>query len=253
MQIKNLHVAVSGKPILNGVCLDIKPGEIHVVMGPNGSGKSTLANSIMGHPKYSVTEGEITINKKNIVKLSPDKRAHAGVFLAFQYPKEIPGVSVSSFIQTAMRETRNQENKKTRNPIQFRKTLRANLVELGLDAKFMNRDINHGFSGGEKKKMEVLQMTMLKPKFAILDEPDSGLDIDALKIVAEAINQAAKAKLGILLITHYQRILKYIKPTKVHVMMCGKIVKSGGPELVRKLEREGYKEIKFQEPRTKYQ
>ena len=243
MQIKNLHVAVSGKPILNGVCLDIKQGEIHVIMGPNGSGKSTLANSIMGHPKYSVTEGEILINKKNIANLSPNKRAHAGLFLAFQYPKEIPGVSVSSFVQTAMRETSKARGKKLPNPIQFRKTLRANLEELGLDSKFMNRDIDHGFSGGEKKKMEILQMTMLKPKFAILDEPDSGLDIDALKIVAEAINRAAKAKLGILLITHYQRILKYIKPTKVHIMMCGKIVKSGGPGLVKKLEREGYKEI----------
>lgn len=244
LQIKALRVEVVGKPILNGVCLDIKPGEIHVIMGPNGSGKSTLANSIMGHPKYSVTEGEILINKKNITNLSPNKRAHAGLFLAFQYPKEIPGVSVSSFVQTAMRETSKARNKKPLNSIQFRKSLRFNLEELGLDAKFMNRDINHGFSGGEKKKMEVLQMTMLKPKFAILDEPDSGLDIDALKIVAEAINRVAKAKLGILLITHYQGILKYIKPTKVHIMMCGKIVKSGGPNLVKKLEREGYREIK---------
>ncbi len=238
--IKNLEVGIDEKPIIQGLSLHIKPGEIHAIMGPNGSGKSTLANAIMGHPKYTVTDGEIRMNGENLVGLRPDKRAKAGVFLAFQYPKEIPGVTVLSFLQMAVAAVRKVRDEPQLNPIEFRKLLRSLLAEFSLDAKFMNRYINDGFSGGEKKKMEILQMALLEPKIAVLDETDSGLDVDALKIVAEGINRLASPQRGILLITHYQRILHYIKPHFVHVMMEGRIVKSGGPELSARLEREGY-------------
>lgn len=241
--IKNLKVSIDEKPIIQGLSLDIRPGEVHAVMGPNGSGKSTLANTIMGHPKYRVTAGEIFMHRKNLVGLKADKRAMAGVFLAFQYPKEIPGVTVLSFLQMAVAALRKARGDTALNPIEFRKLLRSLLAEFSLDAKFMNRHVNEGFSGGEKKKMEILQMALLEPEIAVLDETDSGLDVDALKIVAEGINRLASPERGILLITHYQRILHYIKPHFVHVMMEGRIVKSGGPELAHQLEKEGYKNI----------
>lgn len=241
--IKNLKVSIDEKPIIQGLSLDIRPGEVHAVMGPNGSGKSTLANAIMGHPKYRVTAGEIFMHRKNLVGLKADKRAMAGVFLAFQYPKEIPGVTVLSFLQMAVAAVRKARGGAALNPIEFRKLLRSLLVEFSLDAKFMNRYMNEGFSGGEKKKMEILQMALLEPEIAVLDETDSGLDVDALKIVAKGINRLASPKRGVLLITHYQRILHYIQPHFVHVMMEGRIVKSGGPELAHQLEKEGYKNI----------
>lgn len=238
--IKDLKVEVEKKAILCGVSLEIKPGEIHAVMGPNGSGKSTLANTIMGHPKYTVTSGEIIMDSENIVPLKADKRALKGLFLAFQYPKEIPGVTVSSFLQMAVCAVRKARGQKPLNPIEFRKLLRSKLAEFSMDSKFMNRYLNDGFSGGEKKKMEILQMAMLQPSVAVLDETDSGLDVDALKIVAESIQRLASKELALLLITHYQRILHYVKPHFVHIMIDGKIVKSGGYELAEKVEREGY-------------
>lgn len=238
--IRNLSVSVENKPILHEISLQIRPGEIHVVMGPNGSGKSTLANTIMGHPKYTVTSGEIFLDAENLTNLKPDKRSQAGVFLAFQYSKEIPGVTVFTFLRTAVSAIKKARNEPCLNPFKFRKLLREKLFELGMDAKFMNRYMNEGFSGGEKKKMEILQMAMLEPKIAILDETDSGLDIDALKIAADKINKLVAKKCGILIITHYQRILRYVKPDFVHVMMHGKLIKSGTDRLAKRLEREGY-------------
>ena len=242
--IKNLHISVENKEIVKGVSLHIRPGEIHAIMGPNGSGKSTLANTIMGHPKYVITSGELILDGEHIEGLKADKRAKAGIFLAFQYPKEIPGVSVLSFLQMAVSAVRKARGLSELNPIEFRKLLRAKLAEFSLDSKFMNRSLNDGFSGGEKKKMEILQMALLEPRMAILDETDSGLDVDALKIVSEGINRLREPTRGVLLITHYQRILHYVKPHFIHVMMDGRIVKSGGPELGERLEREGYEWVK---------
>lgn len=242
--IKNLKISVEGKPIVDGVSLKIRPGEIHAIMGPNGSGKSSLANAVMGHPKYTISEGEVFMDSQNLVPLKADKRARAGLFLAFQYPKEIPGVTVSSFLQTAVASVRKARGLSPRSPMEFRKLLREKLAEFSLDSKFMNRYMNEGFSGGEKKKMEILQMALLEPRMAILDETDSGLDVDALKIVAEGIKKLATPERGVLLITHYQRILHYVTPHFVHVMMEGRIVKEGGPELAQKLEKEGYEWIK---------
>jgi len=244
LNIKNLHISVENKPIVRGVSLSIKPGEIHAIMGPNGSGKSTLASAIMGHPRYTITEGEIELEGARLETVKTDKRAQAGIFLAFQYPKEIPGVPVASFLQTAVAAVRKAKGLPVFSPIEFRKLLREKLNRLSLDAKFMNRSMNEGFSGGEKKKMEILQMALLEPKIAILDETDSGLDIDALKIVSRGINNLASPSRGMLLITHYQRILHYVQPDAVHVMMDGLIVKSGGPELGQKLEREGYEWVR---------
>lgn len=248
LNIQNLKVKAGNKLILHGVSLNIKPGEIHVVMGPNGSGKSTLANSIMGHPSYTVSDGKIMMNGKNLTSLTADKRAKNGLFLAFQYPKEIPGVSVAAFLKTAIDSVRKARGLPSLAHIEFRQLLRDTLEMLGFDAKFMNRAINEGFSGGEKKKMEILQMMLLEPRIAILDETDSGLDVDALKTVAHGINKfmlkkRVKMKPNILIITHYQRILRYIKPNKVHVMIDGRIVKSGGPSLGKKLEKEGFKKL----------
>ncbi len=241
LQIKNLHVSVETdqgtKEILKGVDLTIRSGEIHAVMGPNGSGKSTLAYSIAGHPKYQVTQGEILLDGENVLEMSVDERARAGLFLAMQYPVEIPGVSVSNFLRTA-KTAITGEAPALRTWI---KEVRESMDNLKMDATFSERNVNEGFSGGEKKRHEILQMELLKPRFAVLDETDSGLDVDALKIVAEGVNRAHAANdLGVLLITHYTRILKYIKPDFVHVFVDGKVAEEGGAELADRLEAEGY-------------
>jgi len=246
-----LHVAINGKEILKGVNLTIRQGEVHALMGPNGSGKSTLSYALMGHPNYDVTEGSATIDDVNLIDLEADERAKQGLFLAFQYPTSIPGVTLANFLRHAVTNVRNPNRKEGEDLLpmrDFRKELKAEMDELGVDAEFARRYLNEGFSGGEKKRAEVLQMSMLKPAFAILDETDSGLDIDAVRVVSEGVNRvAAKAKTGVLVITHYQRILNYIQPQFVHILFGGKIVESGGPELVTKLEQEGYDWI-----RTKY-
>jgi Fe-S cluster assembly ATP-binding protein len=241
LEIKNLHVSVDTdqgtKEILRGVDLTISSGETHAVMGPNGSGKSTLAYSIAGHPKYIVTDGEILLDGQDVLAMSVDERARAGLFLAMQYPVEIPGVSVSNFLRTA-KTAITGEAPALRTWI---KEVRESMDALRMDATFSERNVNEGFSGGEKKRHEILQLELLKPKFAVLDETDSGLDVDALKIVSEGVNRAKEnSNLGILLITHYTRILKYIQPDFVHVFVAGKIAEQGGRELADRLEAEGY-------------
>ena len=240
MAIRDLHVSVEGKKILNGVNLTVKKGEVCALMGPNGSGKSTLAYAIMGHPRYTVESGEVLWKGKNILELAPDERAKLGVFLSFQYPQEIPGVSVSNFLRTAYNSVKN-----TSIPVpEFVKLLKESMEMLKIDASFSRRYLNEGFSGGEKKRTEILQMAMLSPEMAVLDETDSGLDISSLKVVGDGVNKIRNENMGILIITHYQRILDYIRPDTVHVMVKGKIVKSGGRELVEQLEKEGYDWIK---------
>jgi Fe-S cluster assembly ATP-binding protein len=241
LEIQNLRVAVEGKPILKGLSLTVRKGEIHALMGPNGSGKSTLANSLMGNPKYEISEGKVLLNGEDMLELSADERARKGLFLAFQYPTAIPGVSVANFLRmalTARRKEMGQE--KPLPPKEFRALMKEKMALLKMDDSFAGRYINDGFSGGEKKRAEILQMAVLRPEFAILDETDSGLDIDALRIVADGVNALAGPHLGVLLITHYQRILNYIKPQFVHVLVDGRIVKSGGPELAHELEAQGY-------------
>ena len=244
LEIKELHVNVEGKEILKGIDLKVKSGEIHALMGPNGSGKSTLAHVLMGHPKYKVTSGKITFNGTDILALSPDKRAKLGLFLGFQYPAEISGVSLTNFLRTAHNSLYKKEDGDVGQAVlsifDFKKQIKEELKKLNFDEIFADRYLNEGFSGGEKKRTEILQLAVLKPKLAILDETDSGLDIDALKIVSEGINKIFNEEMGILLITHYNRILNYIKPHFVHVMMDGKIVASGGEELADKLEEKGY-------------
>ena len=240
LDIKDLHVSVEGKPILKGLSLTVNKGENHAIMGPNGSGKSTLANTLMGHPKYVVDKGDILIDGENIVKLSPDKRAKKGLFLAFQYPHEVSGVSVFNFLRSSFNSITETPDSKPLSIIAFRKYLREKMEILDIEESFVKRYINEGFSGGEKKKSEILQMAVLKPKIAVLDETDSGLDIDALKIVSAAVNTMSGPDLGILLITHYQRILKYVKPKFVHVLIDGRIVKSGSMSLAEELENKGY-------------
>lgn len=240
--IKNLHVNVEETEILKGVDLTIKTGEVHAIMGPNGTGKSTLAYALMGHPKYDVLEGEALLDGEDLLELEPDERSHAGLFLAFQYPVAVPGVSVANFLRTAInskRKSQDPEDKGISIP-DFRKLLKSKLALLKMDTSFAGRYLNDGFSGGEKKRVEILQMATLDPKFSILDETDSGLDIDALKVVADGVNTIKSENQGVLLITHYQRILNYIEPDFVHVMIDGKIVESGGPELAHRLEDEGY-------------
>lgn len=249
LQIKNLNVSVENKPILTGVNLEIPQGEVHAIMGPNGTGKSTLAYALMGHPKYTIAEGQILLDGKDIMGLSPEERSMAGIFLAFQYPVAIPGVTVANFLRTAMnahRKAKNPEDKGIPIP-EFRKQLIEKMNLLEMDPAMAGRYLNDGFSGGEKKRVEILQMAMLEPRFAILDETDSGLDIDALRIVSEGINTLKNSDLGILVITHYQRMLNYLKPDMVHVMDDGKILLSGGPELALRLENEGYEWIKSSE------
>ena len=236
LRIEDLKVSVDGKPILKGVSLTIKAGEIHAIMGPNGSGKSTLANVLLGHPKYEVTGGKITFRGEDITHAKTWERARKGLFLGFQYPVAIPGVSVANFVRTALKTVLGEgEALKT-----FRKSLKEKMKLLSVEESFANRYVNDGFSGGEKKRLEILQMAMLQPKVAVLDETDSGLDIDALKIVSDGINRLASPETGILLITHYQRILNYVKPQFVHVFVDGRIVKEGGPELAQVLEKQGY-------------
>lgn len=240
--IKNLHVSIESKEILKGVDLTVKQGEIHAIMGPNGTGKSTLAYTLMGHPSYTVTEGEIWFKGKNLLDLEPDVRSREGIFLAFQYPVAIPGVTVANFLRTAInsrRRAQNPEDKGIAIP-EFRKMLKERMELLKMDSAFAGRYLNDGFSGGEKKRAEILQMATLKPEIAILDETDSGLDIDALRIVAEGVNALSGPELGVLVITHYQRLLNYIKPQFVHIMMGGRIVESGGPDLALHLEEQGY-------------
>ena len=236
LQIKDLHVSIEGKEILKGISLDIEKGQVHAVMGPNGSGKSTLSNTLMGHPKYKITQGQILYKGEDLTQLKTDARGRAGLFLAFQYPTAIPGVSVANFLRTAMKARFGEGFQ----PKEFRKQLKAAMAAIGIDETFATRYVNDGFSGGEKKRHEVLQMAVLKPEMAILDETDSGLDIDALRTVAEGINKLRGPNLGILLITHYQRILNYVQPDRVHVFMDGHIIRSGGKELAHELEAKGY-------------
>jgi Fe-S cluster assembly ATP-binding protein len=241
LQIKNLHVSVEteqgSKEILRGVDLTIRSGETHAIMGPNGSGKSTLAYTIAGHPKYEVTEGEILLDGENVLEMSVDERARAGLFLAMQYPVEIPGVSVSNFLRTA--KTAITGEAPAIRP--WTSEVKEAMAALKMDSSFTARNVNEGFSGGEKKRHEILQMELLKPQFAVLDETDSGLDVDALRVVSEGVNRAkATNGFGVLLITHYTRILNYIKPDFVHVFVAGKIAEQGGPELAERLEAEGY-------------
>lgn len=245
LKIENLHANIDGKKILRGINLTAQTGEVHALMGPNGSGKSTLANVIMGHPKYEVTDGKIFIDDVNVLKLGADERAHLGLFLAFQYPVEISGVTVAKFLKRAM-EAKNAANgnEKKFKVSAYIKELRENVDFLEMDKNFVNRYLNEGFSGGEKKRMEVLQMLMLKPKFTVLDETDSGLDIDAIKVVSKGVNKLRGPNVGTLIITHYQRILNYVQPDFVHIIYQGRIVTSGGPEMVDVLEEKGYDWIK---------
>ncbi|HDE5712898.1 TPA: Fe-S cluster assembly ATPase SufC [Staphylococcus aureus] len=242
LEIKDLHVSIEDKEILKGVNLTINTDEIHAIMGPNGTGKSTLSSAIMGHPSYEVTKGEVLLDGVNILELEVDERAKAGLFLAMQYPSEITGVTNADFMRSAINAKR--EEGQEINLMQFIKKLDKNMDFLDIDKDMAQRYLNEGFSGGEKKRNEILQLMMLEPKFAILDEIDSGLDIDALKVVSKGINQMRGENFAALMITHYQRLLNYITPDKVHVMYAGKVVKSGGPELAKRLEEEGYEWVK---------
>jgi Fe-S cluster assembly ATP-binding protein len=246
LEIIDVHVSVDGKEILKGVDLEINQSEVHAIMGPNGTGKSTLAYTLMGHPAYLVTSGTILFNGKDIVGLSTEERSRMGLFLAFQYPVSIPGVSVANFLRTALNARRKADNPQDKGiPIlEFRKLLTEKMDFLKMDPSFAGRYLNEGFSGGEKKRAEVLQMAILKPSIAILDETDSGLDIDALKVVSEGINSLKSDALGILVITHYQRILNYIKPDRVHIMIDGRIVESGDAQLAMHLEEQGYEWVR---------
>lgn len=242
LEIKDLHVSIEDKEILKGVNLTVNTGEIHAIMGPNGTGKSTLSSAIMGHPSYEVTQGEVLLDGVNILELEVDERAKAGLFLAMQYPSEITGVTNADFMRSAINAKR--EEGQEINLMQFIKKLDKEMDFLDIDQDMAQRYLNEGFSGGEKKRNEILQLMMLEPKFAILDEIDSGLDIDALKVVSKGINQMRGEDFGALMITHYQRLLNYITPDKVHVMYGGKVVKSGGSELAKRLEEEGYEWVK---------
>ncbi len=244
LELKNLHVALEdGTEIVKGVDLTVDSNEVHAVMGPNGSGKSTLAYALMGHPAYEITDGQILFDGEDLTEMEADERAHRGLFLAFQYPHAVPGVTVTSFLRSAINSTRKAKNGGTDDPVpipQFRKELLAEMDRLKVSRDLASRYLNQGFSGGEKKRVEILQMAMLKPRIAILDETDSGLDIDALRVVAGGVKELVGPQMGALVITHYQRILDYITPDFVHVFLDGRIVEEGGPELAHKLEAEGY-------------
>ncbi len=242
LEIKNLHVAIGEKEIVKGLTLTINSGEVHAIMGPNGTGKSTLSKAIAGHPDYAITSGEVLLDGQSVLALAPDERARAGLFLAFQYPSEIPGVSIANFLRAAV-QARMAEGEEI-DATAYYKRLYAKMDLLKIDRKFTSRSVNEGFSGGEKKRCEILQMAMLEPKFSLMDETDSGLDIDALRIVADGVNQLRGPDLGVLLITHYQRLLNYIVPDYVHVMYDGRIVKSGNKDLALELEAKGYDWVK---------
>jgi Fe-S cluster assembly ATP-binding protein len=244
LQIKDIHAKIEEKSILNGINLEIKPGEVHAIMGPNGSGKSTLASVITGKEEYEITKGDILFEKESLEDVSPEERAHKGIFMSFQYPIEIPGVTITNFLKTAINETKKARGEKEMSAKDMLKMLREKSNMLEIDGKFLSRSINDGFSGGEKKRNEIFQMAMLEPKLAILDETDSGLDIDALKIVANGVNKLRSKKNAIMVITHYQRLLDYIVPDYVHVLFDGKIVKSGTKDLALELEEKGYDWIK---------
>jgi Fe-S cluster assembly ATP-binding protein len=244
LEIRNLHATVEGKEILRGIDLSINKGEIHAIMGPNGSGKSTLAKILAGHPAYEVTGGEVLFEGRNLLELAPDERAREGIFLAFQYPVEVPGVSNAQFLRLAYNEKRKHLGEEELDPLEFKDLLaeRAKIVEM--DAGLMSRSVNEGFSGGEKKRNEILQMAVLEPKLAVLDETDSGLDIDALRVVSEGVNKLRTSENAVVLVTHYQRLLNYIVPDFVHVLYKGRIVRSGGKELALELEEKGYDWLK---------
>jgi Fe-S cluster assembly ATP-binding protein len=244
LSIKNLHASIGDKEILKGINLEVKAGEVHAIMGPNGAGKSTLSAVIAGNENYEVTDGEVILDGEDLAELAPEERAHKGVFLSFQYPVEIPGVSVTNFMRSAINETRKAKGLEEMPANEMLKLIREKSELLEIDRKFLSRSLNEGFSGGEKKRNEIFQMAMLEPKLAILDETDSGLDIDALRIVANGVNKLKSDKNAVLVITHYQRLLDYIVPDFVHVLYNGKIVKSGGPELAHELEEKGYDWIK---------
>ena len=245
LKIENLHISVEDKEIVKGITLTIRPNEVHTLMGPNGSGKSSLAYAIMGHPKYKITKGDVKVDGVSVIDLLANERAKAGLFLAFQYPVTVSGVNISTFLREALNGVKSDGTPESRiSPMEFKDILEEKMSLLDIDQEFVNRYLNEGFSGGEKKRCEILQMAILEPSFAVLDETDSGLDIDALKIVSHGVNQLMGPNLGVLLITHYQRILRYIKPNHVHIMLDGKIELSGGPELVEKLEDKGYQWIR---------
>lgn len=252
LEIKDLHVKVEGKEILKGLNITVKQGEIHAIMGPNGSGKSTLANALMGHPNYEINKGKVLLDGEDVLQYKANERAKKGLFLAFQYPTAVPGVTMFNFLRSAYNAIKNGQTKDKKQELasvlQFNKLLNEKLKLLKMDESFIKRYVNDGFSGGEKKRSEILQMALLEPKFAVLDETDSGLDIDSVKIVADGVNELSGPNMGILIITHYQRILRYIKPDHVHVLIDGKIAKSGGHNLAEKLEEDGYdwiiKEVK---------
>ncbi len=244
LQIHDLHAAIDGKEILRGINLDVNAGEVHAIMGPNGSGKSTLSAVLTGNPAYSVTGGTVTFNGKDLLALSPEDRAHEGLFLSFQYPVEIPGVSMVNFMRAAVNAKRAYQGLEPISAAEFLKLMRAKREVVELDAKLANRSVNEGFSGGEKKRNEIFQMAMLEPRLSILDETDSGLDIDALRIVAGGVNRLRSASNATIVITHYQRLLDYIKPDVVHILYKGRIIKTAGPELALELEQRGYDWIK---------
>lgn len=244
LEIKDLHASINGKEILKGINLTVKEGEVHAIMGPNGSGKSTLSNVLVGHPAYEVTKGSVTFGGKDLLALSPEDRSHEGLFLSFQYPVEIPGVSMVNFMRAAVNEQRKYKGLPVLTASEFLKLMRQKREIVELDSKLANRSVNEGFSGGEKKRNEIFQMAMLEPKLSILDETDSGLDIDALRIVAEGVNKLKTPQTSCIVITHYQRLLDYIKPDIVHVLYKGRIVKTAGPELALELEERGYDWIK---------
>ncbi len=244
ISIKNLHAKVDGKDILRGINLEVKPGEVHAIMGPNGSGKSTLANVLAGHQNYEVTDGEVIYEGKQLLEMEADERAREGVFLAFQYPVEIPGISNATFLKTAINEIRKHHEKEELTPKEFLALMREKAHVLGMDDSLISRAVNVGFSGGEKKRNEIFQLLMLNPKLALLDETDSGLDIDALRIVSQGVNTFKSKDNAVILVTHYQRLLDYIIPDFVHVLYKGKIIKSGGKELALELEEKGYDWVK---------
>ena len=240
LEIKNLHASVEGNEILKGLDLKINPGEVHAIMGPNGSGKSTLANVLAGREEYEITDGQVLFDGEDLLEMGPEDRAHNGLFLVFQYPVEIPGVSNVNFLKTAVNQIREARGEEKLDAMEFLKLIRTKLKTVDMDEKFLHRSVNEGFSGGEKKRNEIFQMAVLEPKLAIMDETDSGLDIDALKIVANGVNQMRDNKRSFLVITHYQRLLNYIVPDVVHVLVNGKIVESGGKDLALRLEEHGY-------------